>query len=132
MAQKKARILMAKPGLDGHDRGVKTVVHALRDVGFDVIYTGLHKTPKEIVQTAVDNDVDVIGLSVLSGAHVHICEETLSEMKAASIGDKPLMVGGVIPERDIPTLQKLGVEGIFPVDSPYEDIIEFVRKKTNV
>ena len=122
---------MAKPGLDGHDRGVKTVVHALREAGFDVIYTGLHKTPKEIVQMAVDNNVDIIGLSVLSGAHVHISEDTLNEMKNASIGGKPLMVGGVIPERDIPTLQKLGVAGIFPVDSPYEDIIEFVRKNTN-
>jgi methylmalonyl-CoA mutase C-terminal domain/subunit len=131
MTEKKTRILMAKPGLDGHDRGVKTVVHALREAGFDVIYTGLHKTPKEIVQMAVDNDVDIIGLSVLSGAHVHICEDTLKEMKAAAIGDKPLMVGGVIPERDIPTLQKLGVAGIFPVDSPYDEIIEFVRNKTN-
>jgi methylmalonyl-CoA mutase C-terminal domain/subunit len=132
MTEKKPRILMAKPGLDGHDRGVKTVVHALREAGFDVIYTGLHKTPRQIVQMAVENEVDAIGLSVLSGAHIPICEEIIAEMRAAGIEKKPLMVGGVIPERDVPALKKLGVQGVFPVDSPYEDIIDFVRKNTNV
>jgi methylmalonyl-CoA mutase C-terminal domain/subunit len=131
MTKKTPRILLAKPGLDGHDRGVKTVVHALRDAGFEVIYTGLHRTPMQIVEMAIDNDVDIIGLSVLSGAHIPICEETTAAMKAAGISDKPLMVGGVIPERDIPTLEALGVEGIFPSNSPFDDIVTFIRNKTN-
>ncbi len=122
---------MAKPGLDGHDRGVKTVVHALREAGLEVVYSGLHKTPKEIVRLAIENEVDIIGLSVLSGAHIPICTDMIQEMKTADIADKPLMVGGVIPERDVPALEDLGVQGIFPVDSPYEDIIDFVRKKTD-
>ncbi len=122
---------MAKPGLDGHDRGVKTVVYALRDAGFEVSYTGLHKTPKEIVKLAVDSDVDIVGLSVLSGAHIPICTDVLEEMRASNIADKPLMVGGVIPEGDVETLEQLGVGGVFPVDSPYDDIIDFVREKTD-
>ena len=122
---------MAKPGLDGHDRGVKTVVHALRDAGFEVVYTGLHRTPKQIVEMAIENEVDIIGLSVLSGAHIPICTETTNLMKEAGIGEKPLMVGGVIPERDIEALRALGIEGIFPVNSPFEEIIDFVRSKTD-
>ncbi|MCP4676949.1 MAG: methylmalonyl-CoA mutase [Deltaproteobacteria bacterium] len=131
MTKKKAHILMAKPGLDGHDRGGETVAHALREAGLQVSYTRLHKTPKEIVKQAMDNNVDVIGLSVLSGAHIPICTEMVEEMKAADIVDKPLMVGGVIPERDVETLRQLGVGGVFPVDSPYDDIIDFVRNKTD-
>ena len=130
MLQKTPRILMAKPGLDGHDRGVKTVVHALRDAGFDVIYTGLHRTPQQIAEMAKENDVDIVGLSVLSGAHIPICEEMISSMKEKDLIGKTLMVGGVIPERDIPALKALGIEGIFPVDTPFDDIIDFVRSKT--
>ncbi len=122
---------MAKPGLDGHDRGVKTVVHALRDAGFEAFYTGLHRTPKQIVEKALEHKVDIIGLSVLSGAHLPIAEETLQEMRAAGLGAMPLLIGGVIPERDVPKLQALGIEGIFPVNTPFDDIIEFIRKKTN-
>ena len=132
MTRKTPRILLAKPGLDGHDRGVKTVVHALRDAGFEVIYTGLHRTPKQIVEMAIENDVDIIGLSVLSGAHIPICEETTAEMKRAGIDGKPLMVGGVIPERDVPALKALGIEGIFPVNSPFDDIIAFIRNRNDV
>jgi methylmalonyl-CoA mutase C-terminal domain/subunit len=132
MAEKKIRVLVAKPGLDGHDRGAKTVVHALREAGFEVIYTGLHKTVDEIVKTALEEDVNVVGLSILSGAHVPICTEVAAKMKEAGIADVPLMVGGVIPERDVPKLKELGIEGIFPTSSPYEDIVEFIRGKANV
>jgi methylmalonyl-CoA mutase C-terminal domain/subunit len=130
--EKKIRVLIAKPGLDGHDRGAKTVVHALREAGFEVIYTGLHRTVDEIVKTALEEDVDVIGLSVLSGAHMPICTEMIEKMKEAGIGNKPLMIGGVIPEPDIPKLKELGVEGIFPTASPYEDIVNFVKDRANV
>jgi methylmalonyl-CoA mutase C-terminal domain/subunit len=130
--EKKIRVLVAKPGLDGHDRGAKTVVHALREAGFEVIYTGLHRTVDEIVKTALEEDVDVIGLSVLSGAHMPICTEMIEKMKEAGIGNKPLMIGGVIPEPDIPKLKELGVEGIFPTASPYEDIVNFVKDRANV
>ena len=128
---KKARVLVAKPGLDGHDRGAKTVVHALREAGFEVIYTGLHRTVDEIVKTALEEDVDVIGLSILSGAHIPICTEMRTRMKEAGIAEVPLMVGGVIPERDVPKLKELGVEGIFPTSSPYEAIIAFVQDRAN-
>ena len=130
--EKKVRVLVAKPGLDGHDRGAKTVVHALREAGFEVIYTGLHRTVDEIVKTALEEDVDVIGLSILSGAHIPICTEMRNKMKEAGITDKPLMVGGVIPEPDVSKLKELGVEGIFPTASPYEDIIDFIKEKANV
>jgi methylmalonyl-CoA mutase C-terminal domain/subunit len=129
MGDKKIRVLMAKPGLDGHDRGVKTVIHALHDAGIDVTYTGLHKTPEEIVKAASDDNVSLVGLSILSGAHIHICAQIVKLMKEAGISDKPLMVGGVIPERDIPALREMGVEGIFPVDTPFEDIVRFVEEK---
>ena len=132
MTQKKVRVLVAKPGLDGHDRWAKTVVHALREAGFEVIYTGLHRTVDEIVKTALEEDVDVIGLSILSGAHIPICTEMTAKMKEAGIADKPLMVGGVIPEPDVSKLEELGVEGIFPTASPYEDIIDFIKEKANV
>ena len=128
MNAKKIRVLLAKPGLDGHDRGVKTVIHALRDAGVEVIYTGLHKTPAEVVKTALEEDVDVIGLSILSGAHLPLAREVLAEMKKQGIADKPLMVGGVIPEPDVPALRELGVAGIFPVGAPYEDIVRFVEE----
>jgi methylmalonyl-CoA mutase C-terminal domain/subunit len=127
MAGPRRRVLVAKPGLDGHDRGAKTVIHALRDAGIEVIYTGLHKTPAEIVKTALEEDVDVVGLSILSGAHVPISREVLRLMREAGIGDTPLMVGGVIPERDVPALRELGVRGVFPVGAPFEDIVRFVE-----
>ena len=131
MTQTKIRVLLAKPGLDGHDRGVKTVLHALRDAGFDVIYTGLHKTPQKIVELAIEKNVQVIGLSILSGAHLPICTETIRQMKSANIEDMVLIVGGVIPDRDIPALNKLGIAGVFPVGSPYEDIVEFIRSRVH-
>jgi methylmalonyl-CoA mutase, C-terminal domain len=131
MTQTKIRVLLAKPGLDGHDRGVKTVLHALRDAGFDVIYTGLHKTQQKIVELAIEKDVQVIGLSILSGAHLPICAETIKQMKSANIEDRVLIVGGVIPDKDISELHKLGIAGVFPVGSPYEDIVEFIRSSVH-
>ena len=132
MAEKKVRILVGKPGLDGHDRGVKTVCLALRDAGFEVIYTGLHKTPEQIVHTALQEDVDVVGLSILSGAHVPISQEVKQRMRDAGIGETLLLVGGVIPERDVEKLHDAGVDGVFPVASPYEAIVAFIKEKLHV
>jgi methylmalonyl-CoA mutase C-terminal domain/subunit len=131
MAQKRIRVLIAKPGLDGHDRGAKTVVHALREAGMEVIYTGLHKTVEEIVKTAVEEDVDVIGLSILSGAHLPLCESLLSLMKKEGISDKLVIVGGVIPQADMEALKKMGIKGVFPTRSDYSEIISFIREKVN-
>jgi methylmalonyl-CoA mutase, C-terminal domain len=132
MTDKRVRILMAKPGLDGHDRGVKTVCLALRDAGFEVIYTGLHRTPDQIVRTALQEDVDVIGLSILSGAHLPISKEIKQKMRDAGIGDTMLLVGGVIPERDVAALLAAGADGVFPVGSPYDAIAAFIKEKLHV
>jgi methylmalonyl-CoA mutase, C-terminal domain len=132
MIDKRVRILLAKPGLDGHDRGVKTVALALRDAGFEVIYTGLHKTPDQIVRAAVQEDVDVVGLSILSGAHVPILREVKQKMRDAGLLDTLLLVGGVIPERDVPALEEAGVDGVFPVATPYEAIASFIKEKLHV
>ena len=126
--EKRIRILVAKPGLDGHDRGAKVVAQALRDAGMEVIYTGLHQTVDQIVNTAIQEDVDVIGLSIMSGAHLPICEKLLKEMKKKKIDDIMVVVGGVIPKRDIPKLQKIGIEGIFPGGTPYDESIRWIKK----
>ncbi|MFQ5946170.1 MAG: cobalamin B12-binding domain-containing protein, partial [Anaerolineae bacterium] len=110
MAERKLRVLIAKPGLDGHDRGAKVVAQALRDAGFEVIYTGLKRTPEEIVREAVQEDVDVIGLSVLSGAHLPLARKVLAGLKAAGAGDISVVVGGIIPEGDVPALKAMGVQ----------------------
>jgi len=124
---KKIRVLIAKPGLDGHDRGAKVIAHLLREAGMEVIYTGLHQTVDAIVEAALEEDVDVIALSILSGAHLPICEQLLKKMKQAKIGDKTVVVGGVIPEEDAQTLRKMGVKGIFPTGSRFENIIDFIQ-----
>lgn len=130
------RVLIAKPGLDGHDRGAKVVALALRDAGFEVIYTGLHQTVAEIVQTAVQEDVDVVGLSILSGAHLPIAQKLLSRMAEIDREDgdtsrHPLvLIGGNIPEQDIPTLEALGVAAVFPTGSQFDEIIDFIRRKS--
>ena len=126
MEEKKIRVLIAKPGLDGHDRGAKVVVHLLREAGMEVIYTGLHQTVDAIVKAALEEDVDVIGLSILSGAHLPICEQLLKKMKQAKISNKVVVVGGVIPEPDIQTLKNLGVKGIFPTGTKFDDIVNFI------
>ncbi len=126
--EKKIRILVAKPGLDGHDRGAKVVAQALRDTGMEVIYTGLHQTIDQIVHTAIQEDVDVIGLSIMSGAHLPICEKLVKKMKEEKIEDILLVVGGVIPKRDISLLQKMGIEGVFPGGTPFEESIRWIKE----
>jgi methylmalonyl-CoA mutase C-terminal domain/subunit len=126
-ATKRIKILIAKPGLDGHDRGAKVIALALRDAGMEVIYTGLHKTLEQIVRTAVQEAVDVIGLSIMSGAHIPICTKLLAMMSAEGIGGIPVVVGGVIPKPDAPKLRDMGVRGVFPGGTPFEEIIAGVR-----
>ena len=125
---KTIRILVAKPGLDGHDRGAKVVAQALRDAGMEVIYTGLHQTIDQIVNTALQEGVDVIGLSIMSGAHLPICEKLAKKMKEKKIEDILLVVGGVIPKRDIPVLQKIGINGIFPGGTPFDESIQWIKE----
>lgn len=127
MAERKIRVLLAKPGLDGHDRGAKVVAHAMREAGMEVIYTGLHQTVPSIVNQAIQEDVDVIGLSVMSGAHIPICRKLMGLLKDEDIGDKLVLVGGVIPNRDIPVLEEMGVRGIFPGGALFDDITKFIE-----
>jgi methylmalonyl-CoA mutase C-terminal domain/subunit len=122
------RVLVAKPGLDGHDMGAKVVVRALRDAGMEAIYTGLRQSVDQIVRAAVQEDVDVIGLSVLSGAHLGLTEKMARRMKEEGIADKLLVVGGVIPREDIPRLKSLGAAEVFPVGSPFEEIVGFLQR----
>ena len=126
--EKKIRILVAKPGLDGHDRGAKVVAQALRDGGMEVIYTGLHQSIDQIINTAIQEDVDVIGLSIMSGAHLPICEKLIKKMEEKKIEDMRVVVGGVIPKRDIPPLQKMGIEGIFPGGTPFDESIRWIKE----
>ena len=125
--EKKIRIMVAKPGLDGHDRGAKVVAQALRDAGMEVIYTGLHQTVDQITRTAIQEGVDVIGLSIMSGAHLPICEKLMKEMKKKKIDDIMVVIGGVIPKRDIPSLQKIGIQGIFPGGTPFDESIQWIK-----
>lgn len=129
MEGKKIRVLIAKPGLDGHDRGAKVVARALRDAGMEVIYTGLRQTPEQIVETAIQEDVDVIGLSILSGAHTHLFPKVIELLKENNIEDIVVMGGGVIPEEDIPELKKVGISGIFTAGTDTRDIIKFIKEK---
>jgi methylmalonyl-CoA mutase, C-terminal domain len=121
------RILMAKPGLDGHDRGVKVIARALRDAGMEVIYTGLHQTPEMIAATAVQEDVDAVGLSIMSGAHNTLCPAVIAELAKRDAGDIAVFVGGIIPDADFPRLRATGVTGIFTPGTPLDTIIEWVR-----
>lgn len=129
MEGKKIRVLIAKPGLDGHDRGAKVVARALRDAGMEVIYTGLRQTPEQIVETAIQEDVDVIGLSILSGAHTHLFPKIMELLKENNIEDIVVMGGGVIPEEDIPELKKVGISEIFTSGTDTRDIIKFIEQK---
>jgi len=128
MAERKIRVLVAKPGLDGHDRGAKIVARALRDAGFEVIYTGLHQTPEQIVATAVQEDVDAIGLSVLSGAHNYLFKRVLELLKEKGADDIAVFGGGIIPQEDIQALKALGVKELFTPGTSTQDIIRFVRE----
>lgn len=122
------RVLMAKVGLDGHDRGVKVVARALRDAGVEVVYTGLHRTPEEIAVAAVQEDVDVIGVSILSGAHMALVPPLLDELRAKDAADIKVLVGGVIPEKDRARLRELGAAAVFDQDAGTDEIVEWIRR----
>ncbi len=125
---KKIRVLIAKPGLDGHDKGAKIVCLALRDAGMEVIYSGLHQTLDQVIQTATEEAVDVIGLSIMSGAHLPICEKLLAMMKEQGLDDIHLTVGGVIPYQDIPQLKEMGVAQVFPGGVSFEQIVTGIKE----
>ena len=127
MAEKKIRVLVAKPGLDGHDRGAKVIASSFRDAGFEVIYTGLRQTPEQVVHAALQEDVDVVGLSVLSGAHMTLCPRIMELMKKESLDDVLVVAGGIIPDQDISKLKELGVSEIFQPGASTEDIINYIR-----
>jgi methylmalonyl-CoA mutase C-terminal domain/subunit len=129
MAEKKIRVLIAKPGLDGHDRGAKVIARALRDAGMEVIYTGLRQTPEMIASAAAQEDVDVIGLSILSGAHNVLCPELIRLLKEKGVDDVPVVIGGIIPEADIPGLKAAGIAGVFLPGTSTQEIVDFIRKE---
>ncbi len=128
MKKEKLRVLVAKPGLDGHDRGAKVVARALRDAGFEVIYTGLHQTPEMIVETAIQEDVDVVGLSILSGAHMTIFPKVMQLLKEKGAGDILLIGGGIIPKEDIEELHKHGVGKLFGPGTPTSEIVDYLKE----
>ena len=127
-AERKIRVLVAKPGLDGHDRGAKVIARALRDAGMEVIYTGLRQTPEMIVTSSLQEDVDVIGLSILSGAHNAIVPRVMDLLKQNKMDDVLVLVGGIIPDQDIDGLKRAGVAGIFQPGTPMDDIVKFIRE----
>ena len=128
MVAKSIKILIAKPGLDGHDRGAKIVALALRDAGMEVVYTGLHQTVEQIVRTAIQEAVDIIGLSIMSGAHLPICEKLLGLMREKNLQGTAVVVGGVIPARDVAPLKALGIQGVFPGGTPFEVFIHEIKQ----
>ena len=125
---KPIRVVIAKPGLDGHDRGAKVIARALRDAGMEVIYTGLRQSPEQIAAAALQEDADVIGLSILSGAHMHICPRLMGLLREKGLDDVLVVVGGIIPDVDIPRLRAIGIEGIFLPGSPMQDIVQFITQ----
>ena len=127
MSDSKLRILVAKPGLDGHDRGAKIIARALRDAGFEVIYTGLHQTPEMIAEAAVQEDVDAIGLSILSGAHMTLFPQILDRLKEKGCADIPVFGGGIVPDEDISELKGLGVSQIFTPGASTKDIVSWIH-----
>ena len=129
MPEKKIRVLVAKPGLDGHDRGAKIIARALRDAGMEVIYTGLRQTPEQVVAAALQEDVDVIGLSVLSGAHISLTEKVMARLKENKAEDKMVLVGGTILAKDVARLKEMGVAEVFATGSRLEDPINFIKEK---
>jgi methylmalonyl-CoA mutase C-terminal domain/subunit len=126
---KRYRVLVAKPGLDGHDRGALVVARALRDAGMEAIYTGLRRTPEEIVDAAVQEDVDAIGVSILSGAHHHLLSRILELLREKNMDDVVLFAGGIIPDKDIPILEKMGVQKVFQPGARTDDIVSFLRER---
>lgn len=128
-SRKPIRVLIAKPGLDGHDKGAKIVARGLRDAGMEVIYTGIRQTVNSIVRTAVQESIDVIGLSILSGTHLSICEELMEKMAKEDIRDKIVLVGGIIPKRDVNRLKGMGVRGVFTPTSTIEEIAQCIQSE---
>ena len=128
MADGRIRVLVAKPGLDGHDRGAKVVARGLRDAGMEVVYSGLHRTPAQIVRTALDEDVQVVGLSVLSGAHDRLLPEVVAGLRAEGMDDVLVIAGGIIPEEDVAALRAAGIAAVFPPGTPIDDIVRFIRE----
>ena len=126
---RKIRVVIAKPGLDGHDRGAKVIARALRDAGMEVIYTGLRQTPEQIVDAALQEDADVIGLSILSGAHNHICPRLMELLAAKGLDDVLVVVGGIIPDADVTRLNAAGIEGVFQPGTPMQAISEFIESR---
>ena len=124
----KIRVVIAKPGLDGHDRGAKVIARALRDAGMEVIYTGLRQTPEQIVSAALQEDADVIGLSILSGAHMHICPRVVELLREKRLDDVLVVVGGIIPDADVRKLNEIGIRGIFQPGTPMQDIVDFIAQ----
>lgn len=129
MNKAQKRILIAKPGLDGHDRGAKVVVHALMDAGFDVIYTGLRQTPEAVAEVATRENVDVIGLSSMAGSHLDYCRRLKTLLDEKQLTDKLWIIGGNIPADDEPELKSLGLDGVFPVGSSLDDIVDFLNER---
>jgi len=125
---RRIRVVIAKPGLDGHDRGAKVIARSLRDAGMEVIYTGLRQTPEQIVGAALQEDADAIGLSILSGAHNHICPRLMELLAAKGLDDVLVVIGGIIPDVDIPKLRAIGVKGVFQPGTPMQEIVEFIEE----
>ena len=132
MAEKRIRVLVAKPGLDGHDRGAKVVARALRDAGMEVIYTGLRQTPEMIAEAALQEDVDVVGLSILSGAHMALIPRTIQLLRDNGRDDVIVVAGGIIPDDDVPALREMGVKGVFGPGTPTQKIIDFLREEARL
>jgi len=127
----KIRVVIAKPGLDGHDRGAKVIARALRDAGMEVIYTGLRQTPEQIVSAALQEDAAVIGLSILSGAHMHICPRVVELLREKRMNDVLVVVGGIIPDADVPKLNEIGIQGIFQPGTPMQEIVDFIAQNAS-
>jgi methylmalonyl-CoA mutase C-terminal domain/subunit len=129
MSEKRIRVLVAKPGLDGHDRGAKVIAQALRDGGMEVVYTGLRQTPEQIVSAALQEDVDVVGMSILSGAHATLFPEVVNLLREKGAGDVLVVGGGIIPEEDIPALKAAGVAEIFGPGTPLANVVNYIKEK---
>ena len=124
---RKVRVVIAKPGLDGHDRGAKVIARSHRDAGMEVVYTGLRQSPEQIVGSALQEDADVIGISILSGAHNHICPRIMNLLAENGLGDVLVVIGGIIPDADVPGLEKIGIKGIFQPGTSMQVIVDFIR-----
>ena len=126
---RKIRVVIAKPGLDGHDRGAKVIARSLRDAGMEVIYTGLRQTPEQIVEAALQEDADAIGVSILSGAHNHVCPRVMALLQEKGADDVLVIVGGIIPDADIPRLREIGIEGVFQPGTSMQSIVDFITTR---